>query len=40
MAEDFRAAWNRASSAELAAVFTPDADFVNALGFWRHVPFH
>lgn len=34
VAEGFRTAWNRASAAELTAVFSPDADFVNVVGFW------
>lgn len=34
VAEGFRTAWNRASAAELTAVFTADADFVNVVGFW------
>lgn len=34
VAEGFRAAWNRGSAEELAAVFAPDADFVNVVGFW------
>lgn len=34
VAEGFRTAWNRASAAELSAVFSADADFVNVVGFW------
>ena len=30
----FTAAWNRHDMAALAAVFTPDAQFVNVVGLW------
>jgi uncharacterized protein (TIGR02246 family) len=34
IADGFAAAWNRQDADAIAALFTPDATFVNVVGFW------